>query len=71
MKHKRRWLIAFAAFAALLGLLIAASWGMQPSQIIAHRGANAFAPENTLPAFVRRAYAVACDAAFLIAPYID
>jgi len=60
MRRKRRWIIPLGIIAALLFLLLAASRGMPPSQIIAHRGANNYAPENTLPAF-EKALALGVD----------
>jgi len=67
-KRKRIWIIALAllAFAALLlGLTGAALRKQPPAQVIAHRGANAYAPENTLPTFEKAielgAHGVECD----------
>jgi glycerophosphoryl diester phosphodiesterase len=54
----RGWALAFALL-ALLAVLVACSEGpahpesRSPFQIIAHRGASAYAPENTLPAFAK------------------
>ena len=51
---KRFWLIPIALLALIalyLGVAGAALGRQPPAQIIAHRGANAYAPENTLPAF--------------------
>ena len=65
MKH-RRLLAALPLLAALLLCLTGAAWPCSPpAQVIAHRGANAYAPENTLPAFEKAialgAQGVECD----------
>jgi len=67
-KHKRLWLIPLALLAVValyLGIAGAALRRRPPAQIIAHRGANAYAPENTLPAFEKAlalgAHGVECD----------
>jgi len=46
----RLW-IALPVLFALLLCLTGAAWSQPPARVIAHRGANAYAPENTLPAF--------------------
>ena len=47
-----RLFLILPLLAALLLSLTGAAWSPKPpAQIIAHRGANAYAPENTLPAF--------------------
>jgi len=55
----RLWLI-LPVLAALLLCLTGAAWSQPPTQVIAHRGANAYAPENTLPAF-EKALAMGAD----------
>jgi len=54
------WFILPALFVLLLGLAGAALPKQPPAQVIAHRGANAYAPENTLPAF-EKALAMGAD----------
>jgi len=66
--RKRFWLIPLALLAVtalLLGLAGARLAKNPPTQVVAHRGANAHAPENTLPAFEKAlalgVYGVECD----------
>jgi len=56
-----RLFLVLPLLAALLFSLTGAAWSpTPPAQIIAHRGANAYAPENTLPAF-EKALAMGAD----------
>ena len=64
MKNKQRWWFRLAALAALAAILFAFTGGIwpeaAPTQVIAHRGANIYAPENTLPAY-EKAIALGAD----------
>ena len=53
MPSSARVLTALLAFACSASFLATAGWATQPPRpwLIAHRGASAYAPENTVPAF--------------------
>jgi len=59
-KRIRLWIILPVLFALLLGLTAGALPKQPPAQVIAHRGAPTYAPENTLPAF-EKALALGAD----------